>query len=62
MVLVAGELQVQYEGQESVVLKSGTYAYGPAELPHTAICTSSEPCVLFIAFEEPVDAIAVASD
>lgn len=62
MVLVAGELHVQYDGQESVVLKSGTYAYGPAELPHTAICQSKEPCVLFIAFEEPVDAMAVAKD
>ena len=59
MVLVAGELHVRYDGQEPVVLKPGTYAYGPAELPHTGICTSSGPCVLFIAFEQPVDAIAV---
>jgi mannose-6-phosphate isomerase-like protein (cupin superfamily) len=59
MVLVSGELQVDYDGQEPVVMKPGTYAYGPAKLPHVAACTSSEPCVLFIAFEEPLDAIPV---
>lgn len=57
MVLVSGELQVDYDGQEPVVLRPGTYAYGPAELPHSAECRSAEPCVLFIAFEEPVDAM-----
>lgn len=56
MVLVSGELQVDYDGQDSVVLEPGTYAYGPAELPHSAECHSAEPCVLFIAFEQPVDA------
>lgn len=62
MVLVAGELLVQYDGQEAIVLKPGTYAYGPPQLPHSATCQSKEPCVLFIAFEEPVDAIAIAED
>lgn len=41
-------------------LRPGTYAYGPAHLPHVATCLSKEPCVLFIAFVEPVDAIPVA--
>lgn len=58
MVLVSGRMQVDYDGQEPVVLETGTYAYGPPELPHSATCQSSEDCVLFIAFEEPVDAIA----
>jgi quercetin dioxygenase-like cupin family protein len=57
MVLVQGELQVSYEGQKPVTLKRGTYAYGPAELVHEAVCLSAEPCVLFIAFEQPLDAI-----
>ena len=39
------------------MLKAGTYAYGPARLPHTGYCTSSVPCVLFIAFESPLDAV-----
>lgn len=58
MVLVSGEMKVQYQGQEPVVLKAGTYAYGPANLPHDATCSSDQDCILFIAFEEPVDAIA----
>jgi len=57
MVLVAGEMEVNYDGQDPVTLTAGTYAYGPARLPHSTYCRSEEDCVLFIAFEEPVDAI-----
>jgi quercetin dioxygenase-like cupin family protein len=57
MVLVQGELRVSYEGHKPVTLKRGSYAYGPAELVHEADCLSAEPCVLFIAFEQPLDAI-----
>lgn len=57
MVLITGELHVNYDGQDPVVMRPGTYAYGPAGLPHVAACKSAEPCVLFIAFEEPVDAV-----
>lgn len=59
MVLVSGEMEVRYEGQEPVTLATGQYAYGPPRLPHDATCHSDEDCVLFIAFEEPVDAIPV---
>ncbi len=58
MVLVSGELHVTYEGQPTTVLKPGMYAYGPAKLAHEAVCASGAPCVLFIAFEAPVDAVA----
>ncbi len=58
MVLVSGEMTVNYEGQQPAVIKQGEYAYGPPELPHTASCESDEPCVLFIAFNKPVDAFA----
>lgn len=57
MVLVAGELHVTYEGQKPVVLRPGTYAYGPAKRPHDGVCASSVPCILFIAFESAVDAV-----
>ena len=57
MVMVQGEMQVTYEGQKPIMLRRGSYAYGPAELVHEAVCTSAEPCVLFIAFEQPLDAI-----
>lgn len=59
MVLITGEMEVEYESQDPAVLKPGTYAYGPPERPHEASCISEKPCVLFIAFEEPVDAFAV---
>jgi len=62
MVLIAGEMRVDYEGQEPVTLTPGVYAYGPAGLPHETHCVSDEDCILFIAFEEPVDAIAVAEE
>lgn len=56
MVLISGELHVSYDGHETEILKAGSYAYGPAGLPHTAFCAVGDDCVLFIAFEEPVDA------
>jgi quercetin dioxygenase-like cupin family protein len=61
MVLVSGELKVTYDGQEPVTLKPGMYAYGPAKLPHEAYCAKGDPCVLFIAFESPIDAIPTES-
>ena len=61
MILVAGELDVTYEGQETASLKTGMYAYGPPKAVHDGRCISDEACVLFIAFELPVDAHEVAS-
>lgn len=57
MVLVSGEMQVSYAGQDPVLLTPGTYAYGPPKAAHGATCRDAGPCVLFIAFNEPVDAI-----
>lgn len=59
MVLVAGQLHVTYEGQKKVILKPGTYAYGPAKKAHNGYCASKVDCVLFIAFESPLDAVPV---
>jgi mannose-6-phosphate isomerase-like protein (cupin superfamily) len=56
MILVAGELHVTYEGQKPSVLRVGSYAYGPAKAKHEARCANVGPCVLFIAFESPIDA------
>jgi len=60
MVLVSGKLKVTYDGQNPTVLKVGTYAYGPAKLAHEATCMKGDPCVLFIAFESPLDAVPTA--
>ncbi len=57
MILVVGELNVQYQGAPATLLTAGEYAYGPAGLPHVANCASTEACTLFIAFEGPVDAL-----
>ena len=55
MILVSGELEVKYQGAPQAILKATDYAYGPANLPHRANCRSEAACVLFIAFEGPVD-------
>lgn len=62
MILVSGEMEVTYEGEESRKLKAGSYAYGPAGKPHSGRCGDAGPCVLFIAFEEAVDAFAVKKE
>ena len=59
MVLVSGELTVTYEGQKPTTLTPGTYAYGPPGKAHRAVCAQGDPCVLFIAFESPLDATPV---
>lgn len=61
MVLVAGELEVTYQGQPPARLTPGAYAYGPAGRPHGGRCTSDVPCILFIAFESAVDAMPTAA-
>ena len=60
MILVSGELGVRYQGQAAATLAAGHYAYGPAGLAHEGSCKSAQPCTLFIAFDGPVDAEAVA--
>jgi quercetin dioxygenase-like cupin family protein len=56
LVLVSGKLKVTYDGQKPFTMKPGMYAYGPAKAPHKASCAKGAPCVLFIAFEAPIDA------
>lgn len=57
MILVSGKLHVTYEGQKPSILRPGSYAYGPAKAKHEARCANAGPCVLFIAFESPIDAV-----
>jgi quercetin dioxygenase-like cupin family protein len=61
MVLVAGEMTVAYAGQPALSLHPGAYAYGPPKLSHEATCGPSADCVLFIAFEGPVDAFPTST-
>jgi quercetin dioxygenase-like cupin family protein len=60
MVLISGEMDVSYEGQDTATIRAGDYAYGPPGVPHSASCAPGAPCILFIAFVDPVDALPVA--
>ena len=62
MVLISGALNVEYDGQDAAVIETGDYAYGPPGHPHSARCLDHGECVLFIAFNEPVDAMPVEAD
>ncbi|WP_245960826.1 cupin domain-containing protein [Wenzhouxiangella sediminis] len=59
MVLVSGRMRVDYEGQDPAVIETGSYAYGPPGRAHSARCLDAGECVLFIAFNEPIDAMPV---
>ena len=59
MILVSGQLEVKYQGAAAATLNPGNYAYGPASLPHRATCVGTAQCHLFVAFEGPVDVVAV---
>ncbi|MDQ6902011.1 MAG: cupin domain-containing protein [Bacteroidota bacterium] len=56
IILISGVLEVTYEGQKPQTLRAGSYAFGPPKKAHSAKCADSGPCILFIAFEEPLDA------
>ena len=59
MVLVSGTLDVTYDNHERATIQTGEYAYGPSQLPHSAYCHGGDPCVLYIGFVAPLDAIPV---
>ena len=59
MVLVSGRMRVDYQGQEAAVIETGSYAYGPPGRAHSAYCMEAGECILFIAFNEPIDAMPV---
>lgn len=56
MILVSGKLALTYDGQKEMVVNEGQYVYGPPKLGHKGTCLSKKPCILFIAFEDPIDA------
>jgi quercetin dioxygenase-like cupin family protein len=56
IVVVKGKFTGSFEGNKKA---AGTYTYIPSKMPHSARCDKSGPCVIFIGFESPVDAVAV---
>lgn len=62
VVLVAGTLVVRSDGeQRSTTVRTGAFAYIPGKTNHDAQCTRAGRCVLFIAFESPIDAMLADS-
>ena len=61
IVMVSGQLEITYDGQQPILLKPGMYAYGTAKLPHKASCGNGDPCILFIAYEGPIDTVPTSS-
>ena len=56
IVVVKGKFSAAFEGNKKA---AGTYTYIPSKMPHSARCDKSGPCMIFISFESPVDAVAV---
>lgn len=56
IILVTGEMEVRYQAREPISVRAGGYAFVPGSVPHAATCGNAGPCVLFIAFESPIDA------
>lgn len=61
MVLMNGEMKVTYVGQDEATIKKGMYIYGPSRRMHKGDCISEEPCVLYVGFVGPVDAMDSAT-
>jgi quercetin dioxygenase-like cupin family protein len=55
MILISGEFHIDYEGHLPLVMRAGSYAWGPPQVPHTARCGNQGTCLLFVAFVEPPD-------
>ena len=62
MVLVSGTLDVTYDNHEMTSINTGEYAFGPAQLPHSAYCHEGDDCVLYIGFVAPLDAIPIEKE
>lgn len=56
ILLIEGRMSAKYDGAPEATLEAGTYAWGPGGVAHQVACVSDTPCVVFIAFEGPVDA------
>lgn len=59
MILISGEFHIDYEGHPPLVMRAGSYAWGPPEVPHSARCADRGTCLLFVAFVDPPDGFPV---
>jgi len=57
IVVLSGQLVVEYEGQEEDTINGGSYLYGPADRFHHGRCGPGDDCLMFISFDAPFDYI-----
>ncbi len=57
MIMIEGEFETTYVGQDSVTLKKGDYAFGPAGLAHDGYCASEKECIMYVGYDNPLDAV-----
>lgn len=57
IVMVSGEMIVRYQGQAPITVRAGHFLYNPGGVPHDAQCRGTTRCILFISFDQPIDAM-----
>jgi quercetin dioxygenase-like cupin family protein len=59
MILISGEFRIHYDGHPPLVMRAGSYAWGPPGQHHSARCADQGTCLLFVAFVDPPDGFPV---
>lgn len=57
VLLVRGKFNVSFADGHKAHVQQGAYTLIPGQVPHSARCEQGEACVIFIAFDKPVDAL-----
>jgi quercetin dioxygenase-like cupin family protein len=53
--VVSGSLELQMQGEKSIVAHRGDFAYLPAHHVHRATCSRAAPCMVFLSSDGPFD-------
>ena len=53
--VVSGSLEIQMQGDKSLVTHHGDFAYLPAHHVHRATCLSAAPCIVFLSSDAAFD-------
>jgi quercetin dioxygenase-like cupin family protein len=55
VMIVSGSLEVQMQGDKSLTLHHGDFAYMPSHHAHRATCRPAAACILFLSSDAPFD-------
>ena len=58
VVMLGGELKGTHGTQAPSSLKTGSYLFRPAKVPHAAECVSTTPCIAVVSYESAMDYVA----